>query len=151
MNGESAVEIVVGTWGSQTGKLKPKIYIFKGNGQKIANFQPGGGSSVDGTAVVAELNSGHAGVEVIFGLNEAGGQVKVWPSQSGWPKQTVGAVNTSPAFGDVDGDGQLEMVAVGVQTQAPFNGYLNVYELPGSSANNSSAWWRMFRGNAQRT
>lgn len=151
MNGDTAVEIVVETWGSQTGKLKPQIYIFKGNGQKIANFQIGGGSSVDGTPVVAELNSGHAGAEAVFGLNEAGGQVKVWPSQSGWPKQTVGAVNASPAIGDIDGDGQLEVVVTGVQMQTPFNGYLNVYELPGVPANNSSAWWRMFRGNAQRT
>jgi hypothetical protein len=53
---------------------------------------------------------------------------------------TDGLLNNSPAVGDVDGDGKLELVA--------HNSDLVVWDLPGAG---SHADWSMFRGNAART
>ena len=73
----------------------------------------GGLSPVDvSSPVMADLDPAYPGLEVVIGSIE--GIVFAWHKDgtavSGWPKDTVGPVTSSPAIADLDNDGQLEVV-----------------------------------------
>jgi len=70
-------------------------------------------SPFDGLAL-ADLVQSSAGIEVI---GSSGDRVWVWDAAgkalAGWPATVTGTAQTPPAVGDIDGDGDLEVIQVG--------------------------------------
>jgi MYXO-CTERM domain-containing protein len=70
-------------------------------------------SPFDGLAL-ADLAKSSSGIEVI---GSSGDRVWVWDAAgkelTGWPQSVTGTAQTPPAVGDIDGDGDLEVIQVG--------------------------------------
>ena len=98
------------------GNLDGNIYCFDENGQVRWTRYTGDG--VDSTAALADVD-GNGTLEIfvgsyngyVYGLNYEGADLSMW----GWPKLADGdwdnkGVFSSPAVGDIDGDGDKEVV-----------------------------------------
>jgi subtilisin family serine protease len=95
------------------------VYVYRGNGTPMSGWPALIGYGIKGPATVADLNrDGKA--EVVVGLDSAPAKLFVLNSQGsilpGWPQTIVNSSNESqgsyPVVGDVDDDGDLEIVAV---------------------------------------
>ena len=76
----------------------------------------GAPSSVSGDVVLsAEADPEESTPDSWRGNNTAGNTVKIldlYPNDQGWPVQTMGSVKSPPLLADLDGNGDLEIVAV---------------------------------------
>jgi subtilisin family serine protease len=97
---------------SQTG-----LYVFSSNGNSLAGW-PVLVPNITGPATVADLNLDNRN-EVIASVEGSPSQLYVWNAsgvvQSGWPRTLLDgypSVGGYPVVGDMDDDGDLEIVAV---------------------------------------
>jgi hypothetical protein len=95
------------------------VYVLRGNGSTLPGWPVLVGYGIRGPATVADLNQDGKN-EVVVALDSAPAQLFVYSAkgilQSGWPQILLDTGNESfgshPVVGDMDDDGDLEIVAV---------------------------------------
>jgi len=147
--GDAGLEIVVAT-------LKGELYAWHSNGARVSGFPMtprdsfGNTDSQDvGKGVVLGDYDGDGKMEIFMtigwsiGVIDGNGQM-LTKTNSGDPSRPFyyadGLLLNNPVVADVDGDGQLELIA--------HNSRLFVWDLPGGAVR---ADWPMFKRNAART
>ena len=106
INGDGQLEIVVGDWGGN------QVWALRANGTALPGWPIAVGGNVRSTAALVDLDPTYAGLEIIVGVQD--GTVQAWHADGtrvpGWPVTAGNFVERcSPAVGDVDGDGNLEV------------------------------------------
>ena len=147
--GDAGLEIVVAT-------LKGELHAWHSNGARVSGFPMtprspfGDTDSQDvGKGVILGDYDGDGKMEIFMtigwtiGVIDGNGQM-LTRTNSGDPSRPFyyadGLLLNNPAVADVDGDGQLELIA--------HNSRLFVWDLPGGAVR---ADWPMFKNNATRT
>ncbi len=163
LDGDGDLEVVFNTGDAY-------VHVLHGNGQEMAGWPrlvttPAGPGQVvhfptRASPVLADL-TGDGRLEVILPSNW---EIVVWdwtglqltrdrwpPLAWQWNLDTAYTVYGTPAVGDVDGDGQVELVAAGA-TQNGTNGALYRWDRPGQSEELETAWaqFRYCHGNIGR-
>ncbi len=138
LEGDGYQEVLVGN-------LNGYLYCFDYAGNQ--RWAYGTGSAVQSTPLAVDVNQD--GLKEIFfgsdngwvyGLNNGGGLLAGWPQQCGVPRGGVGAVFGSPAAGDINGDGALEIVA-GSYAQVVYAWTAGGAVLPGFPFDNYDSIW----------
>jgi hypothetical protein len=87
--------------------------------------------SSEGGAVFCNMDS-DSDLEIVFDMGHTVYALKKdGSSVTGWPKTISGYFRSAPAFGDIDGDGQGEVVATSDNLSG--NGYIYAYKKDGST------------------
>lgn len=145
-----------------------RVYAWKGNGTLVSGWPtmpviPSGCSSTssspsDASPIVADIN-GDGGLEVLL---PSGWEIVVWNKNgqqltrtracpdNGWNLATQYSLNSSPAVGDIDKDGDLEVVIGGAAVNTGTPGAIYAWDFAGAATEDALAW-PMFRGNASNT
>jgi hypothetical protein len=106
IDGDGAAEIVIGDFGGN------RVWALEANGAPLPGWPISVGANVRSTAALADLDPTFPGLEIIVGVQD--GTVQAWhadgTSVPGWPVTAGNFVERcSPAVGDVNGDGFLEV------------------------------------------
>jgi hypothetical protein len=106
LDADGDLEIVAGDFGSN------QVWALHANGTPLPGWPIPVGANVRSTAALADLDPAFPGLEVIVGVQD--GTVQAWHADAtpvpGWPVTAGNFVERcSPAVGDVDGDGSLEV------------------------------------------
>ena len=106
LDADGAPEIVAGDFGSN------QVWALRADGTALPGWPIPVGANVRSTAALADLDPAFPGLEVIVGVQD--GTVQAWHADAtpvpGWPVTAGNFVERcSPAVGDVDGDGSLEV------------------------------------------
>jgi hypothetical protein len=111
IDGDGDVEVVVGSYDG-------KVYAWHHDGTLVSGWPKETGDSVFSSPALGDID-GDGDVEVIVGSMDSkvyawhhdGTLVSGWPNLvSGWPERTGDLIYSSPALGDIDGDGDIEVV-----------------------------------------
>jgi subtilisin family serine protease len=113
------------------------IHVFTGNGSNLAGW-PVSLSGITGPATVADLNLDNRN-EVIVSVESSPSQLYVYSAtgalQSGWPKAlSTGPYQSNggfPVVGDMDDDGDLEIVAVASDYSSTASSRIYIYQHTG--------------------
>lgn len=106
IDADGDLEIVVGDFGGN------QVWALHADGTPLPGWPIPVGANVRSTAALADLDPSFPGLEIVVGVQD--GTVQAWhhdgTSVPGWPV-TAGTFveRCSPAIGDVDGDGDLEV------------------------------------------
>ena len=111
IDGDSKPEIVVGGGGGSG-----RLFAFRWDGSAQPNFPVSLGGVVNTSPALGKLDPGHVGLQIV--VLTKGNQVRVLNGDgqevSGWPRNVmVLETNASPAIGDIDHDGSLEVTVAG--------------------------------------
>lgn len=112
LDGDGDLEVV-------SGSLGYPVYAWHGDGTPVAGWPQTRGGGGFGSPALGDLD-GDGDLEVVIGAGVdlgggvESGEVSAWHGDgtpvAGWPRTTAGRVWSSPALGDLDGDGDLEVV-----------------------------------------
>jgi hypothetical protein len=108
LDGDGYLEVVVGC-------TDHKVYAWHHDGTSVAGWPQTTGGIGWGSPALGDLDGdGHLEVVVGSDAGNPGENVYAWHHDgtpvAGWPQSTGGEVSSSPALGDLDGDGHLEVV-----------------------------------------
>jgi putative cell wall-binding protein len=151
-NGDGRLDVVFGTFSGGAGLPGGSVYVLDGRtGKDLPGFpQATGGGVVLGQVVTADVD-GDGGQDLFV---PTGAYIAVFSGRTGAKLfnlaegQRVGFQN-SPAVADVDGNGRLDVLAVG--TQVPTNaGVAYRWELP-APARLGNLGWHQYRKDASHT
>ncbi|MBK8978988.1 MAG: VCBS repeat-containing protein [Planctomycetes bacterium] len=153
VNGDGTLDIVCGRSGGTASG--PAMYAWSATGALLPGFpivHPGG---AEAPPAVVDLDDDGV-MEIVFDSNLMDASGNGWlhcvdatgAIEPGWPLQPTGFTHLNGAqFGDVDGDGRLEMVVVSRANQQVTIG---VYE-PAQTARLGRSLWRTYhQGDARR-
>lgn len=106
INDDGLPEIVIGDWGGN------QVWALHANGTALPGWPIAVGGNVRSTAALADLDPTYPGIEIIVGVQD--GTVQAWhvdgSAVAGWPVHAGNFIERcSPAVGDADGDGDLEV------------------------------------------
>jgi hypothetical protein len=116
LDSDGQKEIVAATF--QTGT----VYVWRADGTNYPGWPRKIGDQIKGTAAAADL-TGDGYLEIVissltFGMNNPPNYVYVFRHDGsnlpGWPKNIGGHVLSTPVLGDLDGDGNLDIIASSV-------------------------------------
>jgi len=91
------------------------LYALNGDGSAVDGWPVSFSESIESTPALGDID-GDGKLEVVIGTAGSGmGKVYAFNGENativdGWPAVTSGGVNSSPALGDIDNDGDLEVV-----------------------------------------
>ncbi len=131
VDGDPAAEVALGTSSNGIPPNNSYLHILDGNGSGIA--QVGLGAYYPGDTPIAGNFDASDATDEVIAVNE-GGTAVIWPPRAGWPKQ-VSFPNSfyTPALGDINGDGNLEVVA-------PTQGALHILLTDGLASAQPQHW-----------
>jgi len=120
IDGDGELEIAAGCWeGPYPGSGPFPFYVFKADGTHVPGFpiaDPGG--QTRGAISLGDLDD-NGSVEIVARINDC---IRVWNAQGqmqpGWPVCPDLIRNSATGIGDMDGDGDFEVVIAGYQAQA---------------------------------
>ena len=148
LDGNGVLDVAVGTF---EGANPGRVFAFRGNGTDLAGFpRASGGGVVLGSITTADLN-GDGGQDLLV---PTGGGIFAYSGKSGALLFGLAQGNTafqnSPAVADVDGNGLLDIFAVGTRPSGAGVAYR--WEL-GSDDNGrlGNLGWHTFRKDERRT
>ena len=153
LNSDGQLEIIVGDLGTSS------IAAFNEDGT-LASGWPISifGSTVTSIPVLGDIN-GDGEIEVIVATNRGSffGQLHAFSSDGveldGWPLITTGNLQSSPALGDLDNDGDIELCIGSLRApdeDAFIPGAVYIWDLEGQSMH-ASIEWGMFQANPEHT
>jgi hypothetical protein len=133
IDGDGLVEVVVGTdsppWEGDGGPApdysKATVWAINGDSTNVPGWPVVTDNNIQSSPALGDID-GDGELEVVVGSGTTGEggdghRVYAWNSDglpvSGWPKTTDGDMPAPPALGDIDGDGDLEVV-IGCGTEA---------------------------------
>jgi PKD repeat protein len=109
LDGDGTLEVVAGSIGDT-------VYAWHADGTVVTGWPRATGDAIWSSTTLGDID-GDGALEVVAEIGYSGrGAVSVWRADgtaaAGWPQSTVwgGYVHSSPALGDMDGDGKLEVV-----------------------------------------
>jgi len=114
---DGSLEVVFAT-DNNPGDAPPYyLYVFEGNGSVRDGFPVEAAQNMQSSPAIGDID-GDGWLDIVVGTGgyepSGGNKVYAWDrdgnSLSGWPKTTGGDMPASPALGDLDGDGDLEVV-----------------------------------------
>ena len=154
LDGDGRLDVVIGTFGSRhlANKAGGSVYAWRGDGTPLAGFPVSSrGGVVLGQIVTADLQ-GDGGQDLVV---TTGGLVSLFDGASGAhlgnlaEGDNVGFQN-SAVVTDVDGDGRLDLLAVGTVNSAAGSGRAYRWRLPAESRLGALGWHE-FRRDQRKT
>ncbi|MDP9388274.1 MAG: VCBS repeat-containing protein [Actinomycetota bacterium] len=148
LDGNGVLDVAIGTF---EGPNPGQVFAFRGDGSNLAGFpRPSGGGVVLGSITTADLN-GDGSQDLVV---PTGGGVFAYNGRNGAPlfglAQGAAAFQNSPLVTDVDGNGLVDIIAVGSRPNGAGIAYR--WELPaGDNARLGSLGWHTFRRDERRT
>jgi hypothetical protein len=124
IDGDGLVEVIVGSnspvWdgSSEPDYSKASVWAINGDSSNVPNWPVETLNNISSSPALGDID-GDGQLEIVIGSGRTteggtGQRVYAWNNDgsvvSGWPKTTAGDMTSSPALGDLDGDGDLEIV-----------------------------------------
>jgi hypothetical protein len=117
IDGDSLPEVIFAT--DDYGSTAPPylLYVFNGDGSPVPGFPVEASQNMQSSPAIGDIND-DGWLEIVVGTGTyettGGNKVYAWDHTgnllSGWPQTTGGNMPAPPALGDLDNDGDLEVV-----------------------------------------
>ena len=114
---DGLLEIVFGTDNFNGSPPPYLLYVFNGDASLLPGFPVEAAQNIKSSPAIGDID-GDGALDIVVGTggyeDSGGNRVYAWDGDGyplrGWPKVTGGDMPASPALGDLDGDGDLEVV-----------------------------------------
>ena len=115
---DGSPEVIFATDDYPSGGIPPYLlYVFNGDGSLLPHFPVEASQNMQSSPAIGDID-GDGWLDIVVGTgtyeSSGGNKVYAWDHEGdllpGWPKYTGGNMPASPALGDLDGNGDLEVV-----------------------------------------